>query len=448
MAAVASAVIPSSSLAAPARGDASGFGALLDGGTAASARAASDTHPSRSAVAQALTGAAGSVGRADVTLRTGSEGTSGFAEGTATARDVNLFGGRVVAATVRLSVRARAGAGGGEAGVTAYSITGLLVDGRPVSTSPGTRVEMTGLGTLTLVEQVADATGSVRANAMRLEVTDASTGVAPGTQIVVGHLEAVAAPGDAPVPAPAPEPPAAPREGLTPSPARPPLPRPTLPRVRARELPPVVGIPRLASPPAPLLPRRIAPAGAAGIGPDGYTFPVLGQYSFVDTYGAPRADTGWHHGIDIFAQEGTPLVAVADGTLFNVGVNTLGGNRLWVRDERGNTFYYAHLSAYAPSAVEGAHVRAGEVIGFMGHTGDAVGTPTHLHFEVHPGDGDSVNPYPYLLAWQRGSQVSLAFRAAEVATGQAPAAGALLVAFTPVSETPAPDPDGRAETVP
>ncbi|MEW6583783.1 MAG: M23 family metallopeptidase, partial [Actinomycetota bacterium] len=215
-----------------------------------------------------------------------------------------------------------------------------------------------------------------------------------------------------------------------------------------RALPPPVTVPRLSSPPSPLLPRRAPSLASAPVGIDGYAFPVLGDVSFSDEYGAPRADTGWHQGNDVFAPEGAPVVAVADGTLFNVGVNTLGGNRLWVRDDRGNTFYYAHLSAYAPSAVEGARVRAGEVIGFVGNTGDAITTPPHLHFEVHPGNGDSVNPYPYLLAWQRGTKVALAFRAAEVADGQAPAAGALLVSFTAAVDAPATDPDGLAEAVP
>jgi murein DD-endopeptidase MepM/ murein hydrolase activator NlpD len=181
---------------------------------------------------------------------------------------------------------------------------------------------------------------------------------------------------------------------------------------------------------------------------DGYVFPVYGQVSYGDDYGAPRAVTEWHHGNDLFATEGTPVLAVADGTLFNVGVNTLGGNRLWLRDGRGNTFYYAHLSAYAPVAAEGAQVRAGEVIGFVGHTGQAITTPPHLHFEIHPGGGDSVNPYPYLLAWQRRTDVALAFRAAAVAHGQAPAAGVLVIGYTPPSQQVAPDGEGLAEAAP
>ena len=137
----------------------------------------------------------------------------------------------------------------------------------------------------------------------------------------------------------------------------------------------------------------------------GYVFPVYGPASFTDDFNAARADTGWHHGNDIFARLGAPVLAVADGTLFQVGWNRLGGHRLWLRDRQGNEYYYAHLSAYTPLARNGAQVKAGDVIGFVGDSGDAVGTPYHLHFEIHPaallglGYDGVVDPYRYLLAW-------------------------------------------------
>jgi murein DD-endopeptidase MepM/ murein hydrolase activator NlpD len=179
-----------------------------------------------------------------------------------------------------------------------------------------------------------------------------------------------------------------------------------------------------------------------------YVFPVHGDgYGYIDDYGAPRAGTGWHHGIDIFAPIGTPLVAVADGVVSKVGVNALGGNRLWLTDEAGNAYYYAHLSAYSPRAVNGARVRAGEVLGFVGNTGQAITTPPHLHFEIHPGGLDSINPYPYLLAWERQTQVARVFRAAELTQGQVPASGAVLVAVEPARDEP-PAGDGLARAVP
>ena len=101
-------------------------------------------------------------------------------------------------------------------------------------------------------------------------------------------------------------------------------------------------------------------------------------------------------------------MAVADGTLFNVGWNDVGGNRLWLRDAAGNEFYYAHLDGFSPLARDGAVVHAGDVVGFVGDTGDAKGTPSHLHFEIHPPDLQDqgydgvVNPYPYLVAWRAG----------------------------------------------
>jgi hypothetical protein len=139
-------------------------------------------------------------------------------------------------------------------------------------------------------------------------------------------------------------------------------------------------------------------------------FPVAGPASFGDSYGAARSDVSWHHGDDIFAPLGTPVVAVADGTLNRVGWERLGGWRLWVRDPLGNEFYYAHLSGYTREALRGGRVKAGEVLGFVGDTGDAFGTPFHLHFEIHPRsllplryDG-AVDPTTYLERWQRLSR--------------------------------------------
>ena len=147
-----------------------------------------------------------------------------------------------------------------------------------------------------------------------------------------------------------------------------------------------------------------------GYKPSHYVFPVDGGASYVDTYGAGRNDIydGWHHGADLFAPLGTPLVAVARGTLSLVGWNKLGGWRLWLTDKKGNSFYYAHLAGYARWVLTHPHVRAGQVIGFLGRTGDAFTTDPHLHFEVHPhqpafvklGYDGAVNPTTYLQKWK------------------------------------------------
>ena len=147
-----------------------------------------------------------------------------------------------------------------------------------------------------------------------------------------------------------------------------------------------------------------------GYRPSHYVFPIDGGASYVDTYGANRSDIydGWHHGDDLFAPLGTPVVAVARGTLSLVGWNELGGWRLWLTDNKGNSFYYAHLAGYARWILTHPHVRAGQVIGFLGRTGDAFTTTPHLHFEIHPHqpafvklhyDG-AVDPTTYLHKWR------------------------------------------------
>ena len=146
-----------------------------------------------------------------------------------------------------------------------------------------------------------------------------------------------------------------------------------------------------------------------GYKPKHYVFPVDGGASYVDTYGANRSDIydGWHHGNDLFAPLGTPVVAVARGTLSLVGWNELGGWRLWLTDKKGNSFYYAHLAGYARWILTHHHVRAGQVVGFLGRTGDAFTTTPHLHFEIHPhqpafvklGYDGAVDPYTYLRKW-------------------------------------------------
>lgn len=123
-------------------------------------------------------------------------------------------------------------------------------------------------------------------------------------------------------------------------------------------------------------------------------FPVQGPRAFSDDYGAPRHQ-GRHEGIDILAARGTPVVAVADGVIERMSraETGLGGVRLWLRDDAGTSYYYAHLSSVAPELAPGVRVVAGRQLGAVGRTGDARGGVHHLHFEMHPGGGAPANPY-------------------------------------------------------
>ena len=132
-----------------------------------------------------------------------------------------------------------------------------------------------------------------------------------------------------------------------------------------------------------------------------FAFPVKAPYSYTDSYGAPRMEGSKyyhrHEGTDIFALSGTPILSVVDGVLENVGTATLGGIKLWVRSPGDNwSYYYAHMSGYAPGIVNGLRVKKGTVLGYVGTSGNARGTPPHLHFETHVPAGPATNPYPIL----------------------------------------------------
>lgn len=121
--------------------------------------------------------------------------------------------------------------------------------------------------------------------------------------------------------------------------------------------------------------------------------PVAGDVSFTDTYGAARSGGRSHEGVDMFAPEGTPLVAVADGTTFlveNVD-DDIGGVSLWIRARNGETYYYAHNNTNVVQA-DGVHVRRGQILAYVGRTGNAEGTKPHLHFEIHPSGAQPTNP--------------------------------------------------------
>ncbi|HEX6939187.1 MAG TPA: M23 family metallopeptidase [Longimicrobiales bacterium] len=128
-------------------------------------------------------------------------------------------------------------------------------------------------------------------------------------------------------------------------------------------------------------------------------FPVEGvdHESIRSVFGDPR-DGGSrdHHGIDIFAPRGTPVIALAEGTIAGVRTTRLGGKVVWLRDSRrGQSLYYAHLDTQL--VVEGQTVRPGDTLGLVGNTGNARTTPPHLHFGVYRRGEGPVDPWPFVV---------------------------------------------------
>jgi murein DD-endopeptidase MepM/ murein hydrolase activator NlpD len=407
----------------PASSSARAFGVrvVVPGGSGVSAAGAASP-PQRSASLPGYSYGDGAVTTGWIATSSSAAAGSFDATGgaSATVQAVSLFGGEITAAAVFAKASARATDRGARGSLATSSLSNVAVLGDAVEAAPNVRIELGDWGYAVLLEQAVVRRSDRRfghrgfVTGIHVVLTAEHGGLPAGSEIMVGYAEAAAsAPKPSPAPSPQPQPEESskpPREPVPPAPGSQPQP------------PPVVQAP----PP-------VTPQLTAG----GYVFPVYGPSSFSDDFAASRADTGWHHGNDVFASLGAPILAVTDGTLFLVGWNDLGGNRLWLRDDQGNEFYYAHLSAYSPLAQEGVRVHGGDVIGFVGATGDAVGTPPHLHFEVHPrellwlGYDGVVNPYPYLSAWRR--LTDLGFGAWTQPPGRAPGAGAVLLQADDIS---------------
>jgi len=127
-------------------------------------------------------------------------------------------------------------------------------------------------------------------------------------------------------------------------------------------------------------------------------FPSQGRCSFVDSWHEPRPGGRLHIGVDIIGPKGLALYAVVDGTITKMyGADSkLSGNALRLTAPDSTYFFYAHLDSFAPGITIGSAVRAGQIIGYMGATGNA--GISHLHFEIHPGGGEAINPYPVIKA--------------------------------------------------
>ena len=345
---------------------------------------------------------------------------------------VSLFGGEVTAGSVTSKSVSRASPSSANGDLSGSAVSSLVVLGASVTVSANQKISLGDWGYAIALEQaVTDQNTSQRRGhrgfvvGLHVHLTADHGGLPAGTEIFIGYAEAAATAAKAAAPPPSP-------------PSGPP---PT--HNHHEPVPPPAGVPAT-PPPVQSPPPGVRPHLTAG----GYVFPVYGPASFSDDFGAARADTGWHHGNDVFAPLGAPVLAVTDGTLFLVGWNTIGGNRFWLRDLQGNEFYYAHLSAFTPLARDGAHVKAGDVIGFVGATGDAAGTPTHLHFEVHPaallgmGYDGVIDPYPYLLAWQRLDDASFDATGWSPPGQKAPPPAAVLLQADDISSFSGLDPAG------
>jgi murein DD-endopeptidase MepM/ murein hydrolase activator NlpD len=355
--------------------------------------------------------------------------TQSFAE----AIVVSLFNGEVVAGKVTASVSAGASARSAGAQTSASEVQGLRALGRDLPSTGGS-ASLEDWGTLTVLSTDSGSSkarpprAQATVTALRVSLSAEHGGLPAGSEIVIGNAQAVAvADLSAPPPRPAPS-------------DRPSRPEERPDRPRAPEPDDVGG--EVAGGPV-----KVAPEVSTRLSAGGYVFPVYGTASFGDSFGGPRPNVpgGWHHGEDIFAGDSTPLLAVADGTLHTIGFTKIGGYRLWLRDTEGNEFYYAHLSAYSPLAVEGRSVEAGDVVGFVGDTGDAEGGSPHLHFEIHPaamaglGYDGVVAPYSILLAWRRAEDISFSAGRVYVPSGPGstplPQPGAVLLEADDIAST-------------
>jgi peptidoglycan LD-endopeptidase LytH len=112
-----------------------------------------------------------------------------------------------------------------------------------------------------------------------------------------------------------------------------------------------------------------------------------------DTWGAARSGGRRHQGIDIFAPKGTPVRSTTRGLVFRVGWNKLGGNVVWIFGPGRQTHYYAHLDRFGEFE-PGDLVMPGDIVGYVGDTGNARGTPPHLHYGVYTPGAGAINPFP------------------------------------------------------
>jgi murein DD-endopeptidase MepM/ murein hydrolase activator NlpD len=121
----------------------------------------------------------------------------------------------------------------------------------------------------------------------------------------------------------------------------------------------------------------------------------ISRNQIANTWHAARGADRLHEGQDIFAPKGTPILSATRGLVYKIGENSLGGQTVSIMGAGGRVYYYAHLDAYAPNLAEGDFVTPKTVLGFVGTTGNAQGTPPHLHFGIYTSSGP-IDPLPLL----------------------------------------------------
>jgi murein DD-endopeptidase MepM/ murein hydrolase activator NlpD len=149
----------------------------------------------------------------------------------------------------------------------------------------------------------------------------------------------------------------------------------------------------------PLYFAKVPPEADAGL-PMPVEGVLVGQVA--DTWGAARSEGRSHEGTDIFAPAGTPVRSATDGFVYRIEGLSRGGNSVTVVGGGGRRYFYTHFSAFASELEEGQFVTPDTVLGYVGNSGNAAGTPPHLHFGVYDGAlescaWDAINPYPLLV---------------------------------------------------
>ena len=152
---------------------------------------------------------------------------------------------------------------------------------------------------------------------------------------------------------------------------------------------------------------KVLPLFFAKVSPDAdmhLLMPVDGvrMRQVVDTWGAARTEGRLHEGTDIFAPAGTPVRSATQGFVYRIDSLSRGGNTVTIVGGAGRRYFYTHLSAFAPDLREGQVVTPDTIIGYVGNSGNAAGTPPHLHFGVYEGALETcawqaINPYPLLI---------------------------------------------------